>query len=105
MKIKVDDKKIFELSETQKKVIQNDISSEIFEADCARRVSYILQHKYERCMERLEKEWAPKLRERVASVPTNRDELADLIFSQPDYKDRAVREAEAKEKEEKAQKP
>lgn len=92
MKIKIDDKIIFELSEIQQKVIKNDISAEIFEADCERRLCYILEHKYEKCMERLEKEWAPKLRERVAAVPTNRDELAILIFSQTDYKDKAVRD-------------
>lgn len=99
MKIQVDGKKVFELNETQKKVIQNDISKEIFNSDMERRVKYIVEHKYERCMERLKKEWEPKLRDRVATVPTNPDALAELIFSQPDYRSRLQRDQEAKDQE------
>lgn len=95
MKISVNGQEIFSLSETQKKVIQNDIPSEIFEADMHRRLQYILTHKYERCFERLKKEWEPKLRERVSSVPTNEEEFAELIFSQADYKNRSQRDEES----------
>lgn len=94
MKILVDGKQVLELSETQKKVIQNDIHSEIFEEDMHRRLHYILTHKYERCFERLKNEWLPKLQERLPSIPTHPDALAELIFSQPDYKNRSTREAE-----------
>ena len=96
MKIQVDGKTVHELNETQKKVIQNDIQSEIFQADMERRAKWVIEHKYERCMERLKNEWEPKLRDRVASVPTDRDALAELIFSQPDYKNRSDREKEHK---------
>ncbi len=97
MKVSVDSKPLFELNETQKKVIKNDIHKDEFEADMRRRLHYILTHKYERCFERLKREWEPKLKERgIAMVPTNDDALAELIFSQPDYKCRATREAEAK---------
>lgn len=40
MKILVDNEEIFELTETQKKVIKNDIPEEIFEEDMARRCKY-----------------------------------------------------------------
>lgn len=64
-----------------------------------RRLQYILMHKYERCFERLKKEWEPKLAANgVASIPTNPDALAELIFAQPNYKCRKTREAEAKAK-------
>lgn len=93
MKISVNDQELFTLSETQKKVIKNDIQADIFDDDMKRRLQYILMHKYERCLERLKKEWLPKLAERMPTVPTNDEQLAQLIFSQPDYKDRTQRDA------------
>ena len=93
MKISVDDKELFTLSDVQKRVIQNDIPSEIFEEDMKRRLHYILMEKYERCFERLKLEWEPKLRENgVTMIPTDPDQLAYLIFSQPNYKSRSERE-------------
>jgi len=93
MKISVDDVELFTLSETQKRVIKNDISSAIFDADMKRRLQYILTHKYEKCWERLKSHWMPVLSQRYPSVPTDQDALANLIFSQPDYKDRAAKNA------------
>lgn len=96
MKISVDNIDIFELSDTQKRVIQNDIQSEIFEDDMKRRLQYILMHKYERCFERLKQEWDSKLAaNRVQMIPTDRDAYAQLVFAQPNYKNRSQREKEA----------
>lgn len=92
MKISVNDQELFSLSEVQKKVIKNDIHEDIFESDMKERIKYILIHKYENCFERLKSEWMPKLQERMDSIPTKDDALADLIFSQPDYKSRKQRE-------------
>lgn len=94
MKISVNDEKLFELSATQKKVIKNDIPDEIFDEDMKRRLEYILLHKYERCFERLKNEWESKLASRVDAVPTNKDAFAQLVFSQPDYRDRSSRDKE-----------
>lgn len=91
MKIKVDNEEVLNLSETQKKVIQNDIHEDIFNDDMKRRVRYILMHKYEECLKRLKKEWEPKLKERVPSFPSNDEEFAELIFAQPDYKSKKHR--------------
>lgn len=94
MKIKVDNQEIFELSETQKKVIKNDIPDDIFEEDMKRRLHYILSHKYERCFERLKNEWEPKLAQAgVKMIPTDKEEFAELVFSQPSYKSRKERES------------
>lgn len=95
MKIQVDGKEVFELNETQKKVICNDILDEIFQEDMERRARYIIEHKYQRCLERLKKEWEPKLKARVESLPSNDDAFAELVFSQPDYKNRSQRERES----------
>jgi len=95
MKISVNDEHLFTLTETQKKVIKNDILEEIFEEDMKRRLHYILTHKYERCFLRLKQEWEPKLKDSgVKYIPTDEAEFAELVFSHPQYKNRSQREKE-----------
>lgn len=97
MKISVDDQELFTLSETQKRVIMNDINEDAFEEDMKRRIQYILMHKYEQCFARLKSEWDTKLKAlNVASVPLNEEAYAQLVFSQETYKDRKSRDAEEK---------
>jgi hypothetical protein len=95
MKISLDGEEILNLSDVKKKVIMNDIDSNIFVEDMKKRLCYVLEHKYERCIDRLKNEWMPKLASRMESVPTNDEELAKIVFSQPDYKDRNAREKES----------
>ena len=45
MKIKVDNVDLFELTETQKKVIKNEIHADIFDEDMKRRLNWVLMHK------------------------------------------------------------
>jgi len=93
MKISVDDKELFTLTETQKKVIMNDIPADIFEQDMCRRLHYILMDKYARCFERLKKEWEPKLKDLgVDAIPLDEAKFAEMIFSRPEYQDRKARE-------------
>jgi len=97
MKIAVDGIDLFELTDIQKKVIKNDICCDKFDEDVKRRLFYIINHKYEQCFKRLKAEWEPKLAARgVKSLPTDKDEFANLVFAQEDYKDRAARDAESK---------
>lgn len=94
MKIKVNDKELFELSDIQKQVIQNDISSDVFEDDMKRRLKWVLMHKYEQCFKRLKAEWDGKLLANgVTMVPTQPDEYAALVFEQPNYQDAKKRNA------------
>lgn len=104
MKVSVDGESLFELSEIQKQVIKNDIPHDIFDADMKRRLEYILMHKYERCFERLKKEWVDDLdasgncklnRCGISSIPLDRNALSTLIFQQASYKCRKTREDEA----------
>ena len=96
MKISVNDQHLFTLSETQKKVIKNDILEDIFDDDMKRRLEWVLTHKYERCFERLKKEWDQKLAAKgVSMIPTNPDAYAELVFSQPEYKNRSQRDKDA----------
>jgi hypothetical protein len=93
MKISVDDKELFTLSETQKQVIQNDIHSDEFDDDMKRRIRWVLMHKYEECFKRFKAEWDPKLAANgVKMMPIDPEEYAQLVFAQPNYKDRAARE-------------
>jgi hypothetical protein len=93
MKIILDEYLIWELNPIMQKVIQNDIKSEIFYDDMARRLRWVIESKYEACFKRLKEEWDPKLAQRgIESIPTNNDKYAELVFSQPDYKSRSERE-------------
>lgn len=96
MKVSVDGVDLFSLSETQKKVIRNDILSEIFDEDMKRRLQWVLMHKYERCFERLKKEWEPKLAANgVQAIPLDPEAFAELVFAQPEYKNRSQRDADS----------
>jgi len=95
MKISVDGQELFELTETQKKVICNDIPTEIIDEDLKRRLHYILDHKYKQCMKRLKDSWMEKLEENgITSIPLNDDAFANLVFAQPNYKNRSKRNLE-----------
>lgn len=98
MKISVNDIEHFTLSEIQKKVIQNDIPSDIFEADMKRRLKWVLiDEKFTKCMERLRKEWEPKFKEEgVTLLPTDDDAFASMVFAHPHYKDRSQRDQDSK---------
>ena len=60
-----------------------------------RRLQWILvDEKYQRCMERLRKEWEPKLKaDGVAMLPTDNDAFAQMVFAHPQYKNRSQRDA------------
>jgi hypothetical protein len=95
MKISVNDKELFSLSETQKLVMKNDIHSDIFEDDMKRRLQYILNHKYEQCFSRLKNEWMSKLKDNgIQDIPLNDEQFAQLVLSQPNYKNRSQRDLE-----------
>lgn len=97
MIVKCDDVVVCELSANQKRVISNDIPMAALDADLKRRVKYILEHKYERCMARLRQEWEPKLKaDGAASIPCDDKAFSDLVFARADYKDRAARDADSK---------
>lgn len=97
MKISVDGKELFSLNETQKKVICDNISSNIFDEDMKRRLNWVLMHKYEQCFKALKAEWDQKLVALgVKSVPTDPDAYAKLVFSQPTYQCRKTRDEIAK---------
>ena len=95
MKISVNDQELFTLSEVRENVIKNNIHADEFDADMKRRLEWVLNHKYEECFKRLKAEWDLKLAANgVDMMPTNPDSYAQLVFAQPNYKDRKARELE-----------
>lgn len=95
MRFLVEEEEVYVLNEVQKKVICNDISMDVIDADLKRRVKYIIEHKYEQCLKRLKDEWMPNLKASgVTSIPLDDDEFAQLVFSQTEYKDRKDRDLE-----------
>ena len=99
MKFKIDDKDIFELTDTQKKVLRDEIYDELFDEDMEHRIQQLIMMKYTTCFNKLKTDWLPKLKAKgVKMIPTADDELAELIFSQKDYKNRSQREPIEKSK-------
>jgi len=95
MKISMNNVEFFTLNEIKKNVIKDCINRDIFDEDMKRRIEWILNHKYEQCYKRFKEEWDPKLiANGVQSVPTDPDAYAQLVFSQPNYKDRKARDEE-----------
>jgi len=95
--VKVNDEVLFELTDLQKKVIMNDIPTEIFEDDIKRRLKDAIMHRYKKSLARLKRDWEPILSERVAEMPLDPEAFVALIKSQPDYKDKYNRENPVKE--------
>jgi hypothetical protein len=92
MKVMLDNKEILDISNTMVKVIANDIAEDVI-GDIERRLAWVVTHKYEQCFTRLKAEWDPKLATRdIEMIPTNKEKYAELVFSQPDYKNRSERD-------------
>ena len=95
MKVKLDDEVLFEIDETMLKLLAHDLIDPI--AEIKRRLRYIIEHKCDRCYERLEQEYKQKLIDdpEIPALPKSRRDMANLILSHKDYKNRSQREAEA----------
>lgn len=97
MKISVDDKELYILSETQKMVIKDYINSDIFDVNMKRRLQWVLTHLYEQSFKGLKAKWDQKLPELgVSSIPTDPNAYAEMIFALPSYKDRKTRDEQSK---------
>lgn len=92
MQIKIDDKVIMEVSQTDTKCLKDSI------LDPKEWFISALMGKINNCKKRMFLNWIPKLRARSLSIPADDNNLIDMITSQADYKDRAAREEEAKKK-------
>lgn len=88
----IDDKKVFEINETKIKLLKDVLKSEGFEEELVRRLCWGWSQKISDCFSRVIQQWGKTLKERCQSIPTDEDELLELIFSQSDYKNRDERD-------------
>ena len=93
MKFYLDDELIFELTEVQQKVLQDQWFSQTFRDEIKRHVQWIIIHNYEQVLKKLKEDWVPRLSElKIDAIPLDDSKLAKLIFTHPDYKARSQRD-------------
>lgn len=86
MKIEVDGRCVYELSQHELHVLCHDIDKDELRQDIERRMRWVVTDKYKKVRDRLIQEWFRTLQERYDTLPAKNDKLIDLIFEQPDYK-------------------
>lgn len=91
MKVKIDDEELFEIADFHKKVICYKIREPLFDRDIRERLFGAIDSKYRESLKQLKHDWEDKLKSRYESIPSSDQALCELIFSQPDYKDREAR--------------
>lgn len=97
MKISINDEELLTISELEKRILADEILVDIDE-EMKSRVRWVVMHKFNNCFDRFKKTWDARLTQRgVEMIPTNKESYAQLVFSQPDYKSRAEREAPREE--------
>jgi len=90
--VSVDGEEAFKILSIKRKLIREATSTKDCYSWCVDKMKFVLLHKYERCMQRLRQEWEARLAAKgFSSVPSDDDEFANLVFSQPDYKNRSER--------------
>lgn len=93
MKISINDKELFTVNDTQKKVIMDYIPSDSFEDDMKRRLQWVIMHLYEDAFKKLKERNEPLIiKNGIESIPTDPDKYAQLVFSLPQYQDREARD-------------
>ena len=94
MQIKVDDENLFALSELQKNIIKDNVSSVIFEDDMKDRFKYVIARAYEQAYKALRSHWEPILiADGAEDLPADKIEFAALVFAHEDYKDYDARQS------------
>jgi len=98
MKISVNDKELFTISENKRRVICDYLHEDIFEEDMKRRVKWVIDEIYNAAARQLISTWSEKISGRVENIPSDNEKYCDLIISQPDYKSRKQRDLESLQK-------
>ena len=93
MQIKVGNKVIMEISDIDKKCLNNDLIS------IEEWIVSAIIGKINNCKKRLIREWHPKLMADadVTSIPASEEDFINMVTSRPDYKDRVQRDKEMEE--------
>jgi len=93
MKIKIDDRVIFELDDIKKAIFKDIIFEEDFESEIERLVKWVLEHNLSNITRSLREKWMPLLGEMgIDSIPTSDEGFARVIFKHKSYKNRSKRD-------------
>jgi hypothetical protein len=93
MKILVDNDVLFEINDTEKKILADTLFMEELEAELRQKIQWIIAQELTRSFKKLKDDWEPKLAAAgVTMIPTDKLAFAELVFSQPEYKSRSERE-------------
>jgi len=96
MQITVDGRDLYEITENEMDVLEYMLPSATLDADCKRRLEWVLRHKIERCYVNLKNDYMPILQADpdVTEVPVDNEAFFNMVKVRPDYKDRDARDAE-----------
>ncbi len=96
MQITVDGQDLYEVTDNQMDVLKYMLPSATLDADCKRRLEWVLRHKIERCYVNLKNYYMPILNAdpEVTQVPVDNEAFFNMVKVRPDYKDRDARDAE-----------
>lgn len=85
--ISVDDEEIIVLDDGLIKMMEYSFPKDKLKDIFINNILDIVNKKISEGQSNIQKDWIPKIRSRFNSMPTKDNEIAALIFSQPDYED------------------
>lgn len=85
MEIKIDNKTVVTLNDTQLNVLRFTDTDDKIVTNISDRINRMINEKYLSSLDYLKKSWVPKLKAKGINLPYDEQELAELIFKQPDY--------------------
>ena len=83
--VSVNGEPVLKISAHKKRVICDSIHEDMLEEDLNRRIRWVIDAKYNACLNRMVSRWLPILQSRYDTLPTNIDNLVNIIYEQPDY--------------------
>ena len=88
------------LTETQQKILSNDLYNDTDNAGLDKWIQDAVDGKINNCWKRFRNEWTQRLMDDESftdSIPSNQTTFVNLVTARSDYKNRKARDDEAKE--------
>ena len=93
-----DHTKTITLTETQQKILSNDLYNDTDNAGIDTWIQEAMDGKVNNCWKRMQSQWTKQLMDDDSftdPIPSNRTDFINLVTSREDYEDRAARDAKA----------
>lgn len=88
MKIRLNEEVIYQVSEFERKVLEDFFNALDLEDHIKKGLVWNIQSLCNNSKQNLKNQWMPLLFKRYKSIPTDDEELINLIFEQPDYRNK-----------------